>query len=73
MHMYGVPDKQRQRPWQLGLGRGLSGSEAWLFGAEPGHEKCERIPCSKGVSSRLASRKYQVRPMQELLLVPPAC
>ena len=43
----------------LGMGRGLKGSEAWLFGSGATH--CDKIPCSKGVSSRLANREYQVR------------
>ena len=49
----------------LGLGRGLNGSEAWLFGSEGIH--CDKIPCSKGVSSRLANREYQDFLSQELL------
>ena len=46
----------------LGMGRGLNGSEAWLFGSS--NMRCEKIPCSKGVSSRLANRDYQARHMQ---------
>jgi len=41
------------------------GSEEWLFGS--GDLKCEKMPCSKGVSSRLANRKYQDFLIEELL------
>jgi sugar phosphate isomerase/epimerase len=50
----------------LGMGRGLNGSEAWLFGSSEGMH-CEKMPCSKGVSSRLANRDYQDFLIEELL------
>jgi hypothetical protein len=49
----------------LGMGRGLNGSEQWLFGSS--HTSCDHIPCSKGVSSRLASKPYQDFLIRELL------
>jgi hypothetical protein len=69
----------------LGLGRGLNGSEEWLFGGSEScragcHDekcreacpavppaRCSHIPCSKGVSSRLANRDYQDFLIKELL------
>ena len=51
----------------LGLGRGINGSSAWLFGGAAGQQQCKHIPCSKGVSSRLASRPYQDFLIKELL------
>lgn len=43
----------------------VEGSEEWLFGS--GDMKCEKMPCSKGVSSRLANRRYQDFLIEELL------
>jgi hypothetical protein len=51
----------------LGMGRGLNASEAWLFGSGDLH--CDKVPCSKGVSSRLSNRGYQVQRCTTCMIV----